>query len=172
MKKVRNIFILSILFIVLAVSVYIVTFFMIRMENIKISELRSDITTVLGKEQQLKSSQRIITDTKEARSELDSYFISKDGVVSFLEKIELFGDRAGVVVEVKSVEIEPLNESKVVDHLVVIVSTEGSWREMFYFLNLIESQPLSILTTRMNLEKEIDGRDWRLSMDFNVLKIK
>lgn len=172
MNKVRNIFIFSIILVVIAVSVYAFVFIMIRAENIKISELRGDINTVLGKEQQLKSSQNIVSDTESVRRELDSYFISKGGVVDFLEKIESFGSDANVLVEVKSVEIEAIGESKLIDHLNIIVSAEGDWSDVFYFLNLIESQPFSISTNRMNLEESSKGEEWRLNLDFNVLKIK
>lgn len=172
MNKVKNIFIFSIFLVVISITVYLSLFLMIRAENIKISELRSDISTVLGKEKQLKSSQNIVEDTKDIREELDSYFISKDGVVDFLERIEAFGNVANVIVEVKSVEIEPINKSKIVDYLNVIVSAEGEWSNLFYFLDLIESQPLSISANRMNFEEGKDGSNWVLSLDFNVLKIK
>lgn len=172
MNKVRNISIFSFILLVIATTVYGVAFFIIRSENIEISQLRSDINTVLGKEQQLKSSKNIVYDTEEARAELDSYFISQDGVVDFLEKIESFGDRANVFVEIKSVEIEPIGKSKVLDYLNVVVSVDGEWEDVFYLLNLIESQPLSISTNRMDLEEDKRGEEWTLSLDFNVLKIK
>jgi len=172
MNHIRNIFIFSVIFSVFVISVYAFVFFMIRSGNMKISELRSDITTVLGREHQLRSSRDIVLDTELSRAELDSYLISKDGVVDFLESIESFADTARVPVEVRSVEIEPIPSSAAVHNLSVIIAVEGRWEDVFYFLDLLESQPLSISTSRMNLEKDKEGGVWRLTLDFKVLKIK
>lgn len=175
MKKTRNIFIFSILFLLLSILVYGTLFFMIRVETMKVSGLRDDIDLVLRQEQQLKSSQYIIADTEELRDELNSYFIHKNGVVDFLEKIERFGDDSSVLVEVTSVDIEPIListeiESKIVDNLNIVALVEGEWRDVFYFLNLIESQPLHVSVEQINIENR-DG-DWTMNIDFNALKLK
>lgn len=175
----------ALVFFLIAFAGYAGLFYLIRTGNEEISIMRAQVEQEVNREQRLIGFQSIIRDTELERSELDTYFIGRDGVVSFLELLESFGDTANVSVEVSTVEV--VTERRVttqngkevelpppaVESLQVIVSVGGSFEEVFHYLTLLETMPFHTAINSVSIERaRSEGVAWSGLFGFDTLKIR
>mgnify|MGYP002636448553 CR=1 FL=1 len=145
----------------------------------KISDLEIELDHQLIREKQLNSAKRITLDTSVERNQLDQYFISPDGIVSFIKEIENLASIASVSIEIKSVGVKEYfikeKESDVLELLNIDLDTVGNWAGNFYFLNLLESMPNELFIDKLSFNTS-DGEDgfknWNGKINIKVLKLK
>ncbi len=171
--------IVSIILLIVSISVYVVLFSIIREDNQTISEIQGKINSALRREQQLQSAQLLVRDIMNEGDELNSLFIPSDGVVAFLETIESLNRTTGALIEVETVDLEQVSfletekEKEFVEFLKMNISVEGSWREVFYAISLIENMPLGSTVHQMSLEETRgSSRGWTGLMDISFAKLK
>jgi len=88
--------------------------------------------------QEIEQSERhVISDTKQKREKLQSYFITEEEAVSFIEQLETLSTVAGVSLSISSVDVKK-------EGLSVQLNTESAWTETYHFLTLVESMPLKV----------------------------
>jgi len=150
-------------------------------ENTKrISDLSEELDLQLTREKQLKSFNDIVGDTTADRNKLDSYFVSPEGIVTFIEEIEGLALLAGLSVDIASVDVDEYfdsdKKSEIIESLNLGINTFGNWSDNFYFLNLLEGMPLNISVTRLNFDirKNVVSKtlDWQGVIGLSVLKLK
>jgi hypothetical protein len=86
------------------------------------------------------------------REALDVYFINSQEIVSFIEEIEQAGRRTNVSLEFNFVNIRDTESGGV---LVMEFETFGSFREIFYFLQLVENLPARTSLSTFLLNQDI-----------------
>jgi len=127
-------------------------------------------------------------------SKIDSYFIPKDGVVTFINEIENLGKSANVSTTISSIEPVIVNEKEkdnFKETLSVKLESVGSWQNVYQFVSLLESTPYGIVIDEVQI-KLMDSTDtltfksasstvprirnsnetWKLVVDFKILKLK
>lgn len=133
---------------------YIVFFLQIREKNKNISLLKNEADLVIQKEGRLRSIQQLISDTKDEREKLSTYFVGKDGAVEFIEKIESLEADTGAVIDITSVSVDDIGDvvNEDAELLRLLFKAEGSWQSIYQLLSLIESLPFNVSVTQANLE--------------------
>jgi hypothetical protein len=148
--------------------------------NIEISNLADELNQQLIKEKQLDSFKKIAEDTTAERGKLDSYFISPNGIVSFIKEIENLAFVAGVSIGINSVEVEEYlikkRSSNTLELLDLELNFTGSWNNSFYFISLLEEMPYKIFIYKLDVDAQKDDQEnttgWKGLIGMKVLKIK
>jgi Tfp pilus assembly protein PilO len=135
--------------IVLAIAVFVIYGFLflnIKDKNEQISTLANDAQQLRSKDDTLKATKTILDQSKDLISQLDSYFIPADGVVGFISVLEGVGKFSGVDMTIGSVGTEADSKAKdeIKETLRLHIETNGSWKNTFYFLSVIENLPYRI----------------------------
>ena len=180
LNKTRNILIFLIILNLLAIGLYWFLSNQINKNTEMISNSASELNIQVAKEKQLKLSKNIIDDTEADRNKLDTFFVSRDDIVSFIQEIESLASSAGISIEINSVEVNDYvlagRVSEVIEVLNLTLSTNGSWSGNFYFLNLLETMPYKIDVSRLNLQSKINSisktTSWESFIGIEVLKLR
>lgn len=123
------------------------------------------------------SMKRLFDNTKEERKELDSYFITKDDAVSFIELIENLSRTAGVKISVNNVSVEQSAPKEQFEHVTVSASASGSFSNLYWLLSLLENVPIKLDITKFvfeespNSEKD-KNKEWKMDITVEALKFK
>ena len=163
-SRTKQLFILATILLLAALAAYGALFVFIQNANQDISALESSIGVRGKQEMNLRSIQTIAEDTLEERTQLDSYFVSPDAVVDFIETIEQLAIPTGTSIETTAVEEHSeLESAEAHSFLRMQFTVRGSWQEIFHLLALIETLPFYIEVEKANLERElVDGVErWR-----------
>jgi hypothetical protein len=179
-RKTINILILTIIFNIITASLYFYVSGMVNKNLEKISNLSNNLNTQLLKQEQFKLFKNIINETNLDREELDTRFISSDGLVSFITQVEALATLSGVSVDIGNVSVSEYlhqgSKSELLEFLNMSISVSGSWENNFYFLNLLESLPYNISIDSFNLQTGGDTDNkitkWNGAFDLKTLKIK
>lgn len=147
--KTVRLFAVAIVLVVVGILAYGVIVWDIRKNIDEADGLSMNIAAESQKEANIESIRNIFRGTAEERGKIDSYFVSSDNIVDFLEKIEFLGKKSGVSLSFDSVDI-PSEEKNI---LRVRVGTEGSWEDTFYFLSLVENLPFKIELEKSSIVK-------------------
>ncbi len=89
---------------------------------------------------------------------INSYFLTKDQEVVFIENLESFAKDNKLDVEISSINIEKdqvLAKNNLV-YLVVKINIKGSWEGIYRFLNLVEMLPYHIFINKFSISKPED----------------
>lgn len=151
-KKTIKLFLIAAILALAAISAYGMAVREIRKNLSGAADLGSSIAAESQKEAGIESTRNILRNTAAEREKIDSYFVSSDNIVDFLEKIELLGKKSGVALSFDSVDI-PSDEKNV---LRVRAGTKGSWENTFYFLSLIENLPFKIELEKSSVIKTVE----------------
>lgn len=184
-SKTKQIFLTTIVLVIVASVAYIILFLNIKEKNNNISALTNEVDNVLQKEIKLRSVGHLIKDTQEDRAKLGSHFVADDEVVDFIEIVEDLGVESGAKVEITNVGIntineEALNKGKFNELLSIDFKIEGRFVEMFHFLSMFEKLPFKVDIRTVNFEKipeekrRIDKslKPWKGFFSITVEKLK
>lgn len=115
------------------------------------------------------------------QEKLNNYVINSNGTVAFIELLENMIIKSGLKSDIRNVATEAYKKSGVsnVELLRVNADVVGEWKNVQYFLNLLENYPLQINIEKVSINKFSDlsskGKSisqWAGSFEFTVLKIK
>lgn len=139
--------------------------------------LETELMQVRAEENSAASMQHLLVDTREERQKLDSYFIAEDDVVSFIESVEGLADTVGVAISVNSVGVEETTDAERFEYVRVNAAAEGSFKNLYWLLSLIEHMPMKLEVRQVYLEERPaeDGKGsagWKLTFTIRALKIK
>ncbi len=151
-KKTVRLFWVAVILVLVAISAYTAVVWKIRKNISEAADLSLSIATESQKEAGIESTRNVLRSTAAEREKIDSYFVSSDNIVDFLEKIELLGKKSGVTLSFDSVDI-PSDEKSI---LRVRVGTKGSWESTFYFLSLVENLPFKIEIEKSSIIKTVE----------------
>lgn len=136
---------LNILVLLLCLSLFLLN----KKKNDSITQIIDEIQEEYVKIEEAGAIKDLLKDTKEDRERINTYFVSKDGVVDFIERIENLGDYADISLVLNSVDISS-GESPT---LSMSVSAVGDWEDVLYFLALVESMPVNMSINSARLTK-------------------
>lgn len=139
------------------------------------AQLAENIAVEEKRDQQLRALQDLLEELGSEEVALNERFLGPEGLVPFIELIELVGKEAGVVVEVVSVGIQP-DAEKVASHewLKIALRTEGSWAKVFHFVMMLESIPYAIKFDQVGLSLREDDKAafWEATFIIRAAKLK
>jgi len=165
--------IISILVVFVFIALYGGLFIIIKNKNNEISLLQNQVDIAIRKDERLYSMKQLVVDLGTELDQIDTYFVSQDGVVDFLENLEALGSIAGVPVDVNSVSVEKQdNDALSYESLQVEFVARGSWSSIVQLISLLETYPLGITVKKMQLEQLTDSNSWLARVSFTVLKLK
>ncbi len=96
----------------------------------------------------------------EFRAKLDSYFVSSDSVVGFLDSLENTAAREGLSVKVSSVAEErpsPDNPLVTAAAFRIALSGSGTWKQTLLFAEDLRALPNKISFTKLDLARSDNG---------------
>ena len=115
---------------------------------------------------------RVVRDTQLERDEINSYFVTDEGLVSFLEDIEELGVHAGAPISVQSVSVgDTIDKDELVAPLELLLKSEGTLPEVFYMLALLEAFPKVITVDSVRFTQLPNTLEWQGEFDVIVIKI-
>lgn len=172
MSRTQQLLILSIVLALASLAIYVALLLYIQNTNREISVLANSIGVRGQQEMNLRSVQTIAEDTLKDRQKLDTYFVSQDSVVSFIETVEQLAVPTGTLIEITTVEEhEGLEPNDAYAFLRIQFTARGSWSEIFHLISLTEALPFDVEIERTNLEKDggDEGELWRGAVSIQVV---
>ena len=169
---------LALIFVVIIVLLYLFLFTKIKKESELVLLLGSDIELEVLEEQRFLSIKSLVRDIEKEQEELDSRFVSDEGIVAFLEEIEELGSKTNAVVEINAVDVESASgsaeENSATESLRVSVKAKGNWSGVFHTLLLLETMPfsLSVQDAQFSVLSGREGQVWSGSFNLLVDKLK
>jgi Na+-translocating ferredoxin:NAD+ oxidoreductase RnfG subunit len=116
---------------------------------------------------------RIVRDIQQERNELNTYFVTEDGIVTFLEDVENLTADTGAEVRVQSVaEGSPIDKDGMVASLQVTIALQGTFQEVFHSLALLEKFPKAMTMREVRIiQNPTEARMWKAEVNIYVTKI-
>lgn len=191
-SQTKKILVIASLLMVIIYCVYGLLFWKIKVTNERASVLSNEAQIDLKKDESLRATKISLATHKEAIETLDTYFISADGVVGFIEGLESLGREAGISITVASVivEADSKNKNDFKETLRLRVNTTGLWSNTNYFISLLENLPLHaeiknatlslvgasdklvFLSATPSMRKPSSEERWKGEIELTVRKLK
>ena len=163
----------AVLAVLILLGMYSTLFVIIKNKNNNISILKNQVDIKVRKDQRLSSIKQLMADLDKEIKQIDTYFVSKDGVVNFLESLEALRSVSGAYINVNSVSVNDSELNNIPYELLNVEFTaRGSWRSIVKLISLIEILPLGVTIERMQLERIPSSSLWKMNTKFIVLKLK
>lgn len=153
--------------------------------------LMAEETADRQKNDALQAIKQSLNENKDFISQIDSFFVAPDGVVSFITFLEKLGSDSGVKINIGSVAVNPdskdPNDFK--ENLSLKLEIEGTWQNVVYFLSRLENLPYRVqfdsatislqgVSDGINfkdsgaLRKRMPDESWKGLFDIRLLKLK
>ncbi len=159
--------------VVVFLGAYSTLFIVIKNKNNHISALKNQVDLEIRKDQRLNSVKQLMSDLNIELKKIDTYFISKNGVVNFLEKLESLGSVSNTYISVNSVSVnENKNNNLPYEFLRVEFSSRGSWNSIVKLISLVETLHFGVTIERIQLERLPNSGFWQMNIGLTVLKLK
>ncbi len=161
-----------------------VIFFMMfsytRSQISKTIEETNQIKIEIKKEESRSLMRKDIEDANNYKDIFNAYLIHEDDVVSFIKILESMVATSSLKSEVNSVTYQPSSTLTPIGGQLLRVNTTvtGEWKNIQFFLQLLENYPLQISIQKVSFDKsssEINGKkvpQWSANFDFTVIILK
>ncbi|MCC6448310.1 MAG: hypothetical protein IT215_06470 [Chitinophagaceae bacterium] len=140
-------------------------------KNSEILVVSEKINTELQKESSSDILKKVAKETEVNREKLNQYFVSKDDIVGFIERVEALAKSASLDVVISSVNLSEIDQNKN-QFLNLELKSFGSWQNSMYLLALIENLPYLVKIESSKLQLSNDSKNtgkWELNIKMNVL---
>jgi|GEM_PF-3305569 len=163
------------------VAVFVVLYIFTKNQITDTINNTNQIITEIKRQETLSLMKKDVEDSKNYENKIYGYFIGADNVADFLKTVEGLVASSSLKDDIQSVDYEsPSTVASVNTELLrVKVSVEGEWKNIQYFLKLVENYPLKIDIRNLSLNKVSDsvisGRKvsiWSANVDFMVVKLR
>lgn len=185
-NKIIKIFLAALILNVILGGAYYFIYIKIQEKNHGLLQLFSDVQILTEKKEGLANVKEKIIETEDIRTKLDGYFISKDGVVNFLNSIQALGSKKGLALVVSSVSVDPAPVSpNVLNAVNLQIVVTGQWASVYNFLAMLELMPLRVIINNVSVDKVSSGQitsggkniggsgpAWKGIFDISVLQLK
>ena len=165
---------------------YYLLFNSISAESLKVSEFTSQIVDYQNNTKQIFLLNSSLEKIRPSIEQLNSYMISSDGEVDFINQVETLARSRGLDVSINSVQlVQADNQSNTsLEFLKLEINTKGSFSGTYQFLTLLENLPYSINFDKVGVVSSLDGELltdktqlaqpilWQGVFDINILKQK
>jgi len=176
------------------ISLYVFVYWSIYKDSKSVASLVTQSSTDFEKSERIRVAKAEIAKNGDFISKIDSYFIPKDGVVTFINEIENLGKSTDVSTTISSIEpliIDVKEKNSFKETLSVKLEAVGSWKNVYQFVSLLENLPYGIVIDEVQI-KLMDSTDtlpfksgsstierirnsnemWKIVVDFTILKLK
>ncbi len=124
-----------------------------------------------SRQKKLASMEKLVEETKTARTELNQLILTEDQVVEFLTMIEGIGSALGLKVETKALTVLPGKGT--FEEISMNLVFEGGEASVLRAIQIIETLPYHSAIDRATLSRTGgSGTDWTADMDLRVSKFK
>lgn len=176
-KNVHSLVVISLLVLLILLVGYGYFLFVIFETNTEQRILGEEAQLQSKREEHFRTIKKVLADTRSERLELNSRFISKDGVVSFIEKIESLSGITGASLDIRSVSIIDTDTTTEYEWLELSVDISGTWSELNHLVALVEHFPvaLSLSGARIiysNTDTDSGKEIWNGSFRVQAVKLK
>lgn len=182
----RKIFYLSIAWAIIITATYVYAFLGLINQSEHTALLVGETENLTKEKVTLLTLRGQAVETTRARQELADYFIPKDGVVTFLNRIQDLGESGGVDLKVNSVLEEGEETSpEQFEYLKLSMSGSGNWTDVYRFESLMELMPYKVIVDSVRLEKiqsevgsglsrkkSTANLGWKVVLEIRILKLK
>lgn len=193
--KTKKILIASAIAALLAFLLFGGLFWIIKTQNENIAILASEAHQSFAKDEAVRSIKASFEKNKEALQSIDSFFISKDGVVDFINSLDTLGKQYGVTLNIGEVtsEVDLKVKDDFKETLKLRLDASGSWNSVMNFLTALENLPFRIKvdqvsiglasasdkllfvnasSTGTELRKPGSKEEWKASYNISILKLR
>lgn len=145
--------------------------------NESVAQVMADIDVQTTKKADDRALKSILESTKEDREKIDTYLLSEDGLVQFIETIENLGGISGTEVTTSSVNVVEDKDSKNTEYLTMRISVIGSFANTMHFVSLVENVPHQVSINQIRSvvvsnEEKKGPINWNTEFELEVLKLK
>ncbi len=140
---------------VVCIGAAIYFFLNVQAKNNHISELNNSVETLFATEEKIANARKILAENKQAIDELGNLVVQKSDVVSFLDDLEKLGAISGASFHVNTVDEG--TDAKAGNALHLTLSADGSWRNVFLLLKMLEALPYKTHFLSVSLGKSTGG---------------
>lgn len=158
-KSTKTILITALALNIIAGAGYVLLYGQLQAAFTRMDMLSDSVTQLLVLQDKEKSEQHIVLDTQESRAQMNTYFITEEDTVLFIERIEGLAQIAQTNLTIDAVNIKE-------EGLEVVVTTNGSWQSVFHFLSLIEAMPFRVSVKSTTLRHT---QDYGWTGSFSIL---
>lgn len=145
------------------VVAYVLVFYAIQTTREEVVQLEKQIEIVALANDTQQNMRRIVRDTEKERAAFEGILVEEGGIVPFLESLEGLGNTTHAIVTVSAVDVLPQEKkSKELQTLALIVHIEGTFKEVYHTLALLDvfPQPLFIQSVRLTQTPSEEGSFW------------
>ena len=103
--------------------------------------------------QSLKQSVDVFNQITPQIDAIDSYFVSSDGEVAFIDLVEGKAKNLALIPEINSVQIETSKDlsGRGLQYLTLKMSVKGTWPNVYKFVSLLPNLPYQIIVSQADL---------------------
>ena len=181
LTKINHILIFYTLILVILIGAFVLFSLYINEKKVSAAVILSDIEMLKNQNSRLQDLNSVLKDIKEDQNKLNSYFVSSDEIIDFLEAVEKIGQDSGAEVEVHSIdEVETSNP--LIDILTLNLTAKGNWESVYHFLILIQNYPVRATFDRIHMstartkslerDENAEEDEWRGVFNMKVLELK
>lgn len=189
-KKILTITIASFL---VTFALYGILFLKIRSQNQEISTKANEVAVKTEQNKTIRATELSLEKNKDDLNNIDSYFVSSDGVVEFINTLDALGSKSNTKLTIGEVttELDPRVKDDFKETLKFRVNATGSFEDVYYLLTLLESLPVRLRIEQVSLglasasdkllfsnasstTKRVPsaGEEWKLDASVSVIKIR
>jgi len=175
-KKVKNILIVTIIGMLIALIVYPVLYIQTASQKDKITEYTQELLVSTEKTKELEDAEKILIE-EGVFADLSKRLVTEDTSVDFIELIEKVATSTGVFLEIRSVAKNSVEkDAENITELNLDIQTSGSWANTITFLRSLEALPYKVHIDRTSIRyKDSSGEgesfvpsSWELTSSFGV----
>ncbi len=180
-KQTKKLVITLLLIDILSIGIFVFLFILTKNLIAQSINAENDIKTELKKEDARVLMKDDLVLGKTYQGKIMNYIIPSDGTVDFIKTLEGLVLNTGLKSDIKNVVEEPYNKDDSVglDAIRINMDVLGEWKNIQFFLKLLENYPLKIDIKNMSINKFSDNiingkktSQWAGSFEFTVVKIK
>lgn len=148
----------------ISVGMFVFAFRVIKHKNQYASALTQTIQQKIIEEENILESKNIIAETKQKHDTLKSFIVDQDKIDEFATYIEAQGDAVGIAVNIRNVEISPMNPNI----LSLTFDGIGNFEDVTRLLWIIENSPYKISVHNVSMASSVTSK-WQVSVKIEVI---
>lgn len=168
MKKHLTILIFPVATFLFFVGCFSYILFMINVNSEKISEVEKEkVARALAKDK-IEELEISINETNSVLLSAEEIWLTEEETPAFLNFIENIGDVSGAKISI--INITDKSSSK--EGLLLLLSIEGTFENVFSTLKLLENIPYATDFSKISLSRDEETGEWLADLDFIILSFK
>jgi len=160
-KNTKTIFVVILALNFILAGVYISLFYAVRAKNEKVAVASQELEKELNRDGDISIVAKTVKDTKKQREKLDAYFIMRDDIVGFTQKIESLGDVSNTQLAITGLNTQD-------DTLSFGLTSKGSFVDVVHLIYLIENLPFKLDINKSYINKISGADDNQWNGNFNI----